>query len=76
MGQGSLAQAGRPIEEDVIQRFIPAPGSGYSYSQVFLGPVLADKLIQAARPQVGLQGYILGGGLTGGNALYGELPPM
>jgi hypothetical protein len=76
MGQSSLAQAGRPIEEDVIQRFIPAPGSGYGYSQVFLGPVLTDKLIQAARPQAGLKGYILGGRFAGGNTLYGELPPL
>ncbi len=76
MGQGGLAQAGRPIEEDVVQCLIPAPGGGYGYSQVFLGPVLADKLIQAARSQAGLKRYILGGRLAGGNALYGELPPL
>jgi hypothetical protein len=49
MGQGGFSQAGRPIEEDVVQCFIPALGSGYGYSQVFLGFLLADELIQATR---------------------------
>jgi hypothetical protein len=60
----------------MIQCLIPTSGGGYGYSQVFLGPVLADKLIQAARTQAGLKRYIFSGRLAGGNALYGELPPL
>ena len=60
----------------MIQRLIPTPGGSCGYGQVFFGPVLADKLIQTARTQAGLKRYIFSGRLAGGNALYGELPPL
>jgi hypothetical protein len=75
MGQGGLAQAGWPVEENVVQRLIPAPGGAYGYSQVFFSFVLADELIKAAWSQAGIKRYILSGRFAGGNTLYGEFPP-
>jgi hypothetical protein len=42
----------------MVQRFIPAPGSGDAYFQVFFDLVLPDKILQAARPQAGIQSRI------------------
>ena len=42
LGQGGLAQAGRAVEQHMVQCFPPAPGGFYINGKVFLGLLLAD----------------------------------
>lgn len=64
MGQGGLAQAGRPVEQNVVQRLTPALGRGDGDIQVALDFVLSDEVIKVAGTEAGIQRGVLGAGLT------------
>jgi len=64
MGQGGLAQAGRAVEQNVVQRLTPALGRGDGDIQITLDFVLPDELIKVAGTEAGIQGGVLGAGLT------------
>ena len=51
MGQGGLAQAGRAVDDDVIQGFAPQLGRLDSDAQVVFNRVLAHEIRQSAGPQ-------------------------
>jgi hypothetical protein len=48
----------------VVQGFPPALGGGDGDLQVVLYFILPDELIEAAGPEAGVKGYILGAGFT------------
>lgn len=75
VGERGLSQAGRAIEQDVVDGFIPSLGGGDGDFEVVLGLVLSDKIGQAPRPQAGIKRCILGTGLTRYDASYIRLPP-
>jgi hypothetical protein len=60
MGQGGLAQAGGAVEQDVVQRFVPAFGGGDADAQVVLDYRLPDEVIEAPWPQAGVQWQVFG----------------
>jgi hypothetical protein len=76
MGEAGLAEAGRPVEQDVVKGFTAASGSGDGYLQIFLGPVLSGEIGKASRSETGIKWCILGAGLTRYNASYFALPPQ
>ena len=51
VGQGGLAQAGRPVEQHVVGRLLAHVGRGQQDGQVLLDLGLADVLLELARPQ-------------------------
>ncbi len=55
MGERGLAKAGRPVEEDVIERFIALGGGLDGDAEVVLDLLLADELIEAPRPKSSVQ---------------------
>jgi hypothetical protein len=64
MGQAGLAQAGRPVEQDMVQGFSPSSGSRNGDFQVFLRLVLPDEVGQAAGSETGIERCVLGAGLA------------
>jgi hypothetical protein len=64
ISQRGLAQARRSVEQYMVERLIPAPGSGNSYFQVFNDLGLPDEIVQAPRSQTGIKRNILIGGFT------------
>jgi hypothetical protein len=74
MGEAGLAQARRPVEQDMVDGFAPALGSGDGNLEVFLGLVLPDKVGQGTRPEAGIEGCVLFAGLPGYDASYGLTP--
>ena len=75
MGQRGLAQAGWAVEQGMVQRLVPAFGRPGGDIQIILNLVLADEIAKVAGPQIGVERYILGIGLTGYDAVYG-LPSL
>jgi hypothetical protein len=75
MSQTGLTQAGRAVEEYVVQGFLAAPGGGDGDIEVFLGLVLSGKLGQAPWSQAGIQRCILGTGFPRYDASYFDSPP-
>jgi hypothetical protein len=59
----------------VVQRLLPAPGGGDGYLYIILNLVLADEVVEEPGAEAGIQGYVLGVGLAGNDALYFDLPP-
>ena len=55
MGQRSLAETGRTIDQDMIQRLIPGLGSLQEDPEVFLDTVLPDILVQGLGAQADVQ---------------------
>ena len=55
IGQGGLAQAGRAVEQDMVQRLAPAPGRIDEQAQVALDLFLADVVVQGTRTQGGVK---------------------
>ena len=55
IGQSSLAQSGRSVKQDVVQRLAPAPGRIDEQAQVPLDLFLADVVGQGTRAQRGVK---------------------
>ena len=51
VGQGRLAQAGRSVEQHVIDRLVSLPRRLNRHLQVFPQPILADVVIERLRPE-------------------------
>ena len=75
MSQAGLAQAGRAVEEYMVQSFFTAPGGGDGDIEVFLDLVLSGKLSQTPWPQAGIQRCILSTGFPRNDASYFASPP-
>ena len=58
IGQGSLAQTGRTIEDDVIKRLAPLLSGDNSDPQIVLESLLTDKVGKALGAQVEVNGAI------------------
>ena len=69
-GERGLAQAGRPEEEDVVERLLPALGRVDGDLERGLEPGLADELVQPGRPE-----RRLGAALVGQRGRRGDLEP-
>ena len=67
VSESGLAQPGRPVQEDVVQRLAALLGGGDADAQVVLDLLLADELLQQARPQGGVQGQVVFLELAGGD---------
>ena len=65
MGEAGLAQSGRPVEKDMVDRLAAALGGGDGDFQVLLEGFLADEVVQLARAQVVIEGGVLIAGLAG-----------
>jgi len=70
MSQGSLAQSGWSIKEQVVQWLVPALGGSDGYIQILFDPVLPDEVSKMSWPQAGIKGNILGAGFTRYNVSY------
>jgi hypothetical protein len=55
VGERRLAEAGRPVEEDVVERFVALGGGLDGDAEVVLEFLLADELIEAPRPKSRIQ---------------------
>ena len=55
VGQRRLAQAGRAVEQRVVERLAPLLGGDDAYVEVGLQPLLADVVLEAAGPQAPVQ---------------------
>ena len=75
MGQRCLAQAGRAVEQSVIQCLTPAFGRPDGDAQVIFNLVLADEVAKVAGPQISVERCVLNIGLTGYDAGYVNSPP-
>ena len=62
VGQRRLAEAGRAVEQHVIERLAPAAGRGNRHLQVVADAVLADVLVERARAQAGVVLRVVVGG--------------
>jgi len=60
----------------MVQRFLPDPGGGDGNVDIVLNLVLADEVVEEPGAEAGVQGYVLGVGLAGNDALYFDLPPI
>ena len=60
----------------MVQRLIPALGSGNSYIQIVLNPSLPDEVIKTPWSQAGIKWYVLSTGFTRYNASYFNLTPF
>jgi hypothetical protein len=49
--QRGLAQPRRPIEQRVIERFAALARGGHRHFKLFANAILADVIVQAARPE-------------------------
>ncbi len=74
MGEAGLAQAGRAVEQDVVDGLAAALGGGDGNLEVLLGLVLADEVGEGTRPEGGIEGRVLYIGLSGDNACDGFTP--
>src|SRR5712691_11821303 len=67
-GKGGLAEAGRSVEEDMIQGLAPLLGGGERDAEILLDLVLPYILCEVARPKGGLDGSFFATGLGGKNS--------
>ena len=74
MGEAGLAQARRPVKQDMVDRFTAAFSGGDADFKVFLDLVLSDEVGQGTRPEAVIKGCVLYIGLSGNNASYGLTP--
>ena len=65
-GQGGLAEARRAVQQDMVEGLAAAPGGGDEHAQILPRRLLADKLVEAFRPQGDVG--VLGGALRRGDA--------
>ena len=57
--QRGLAEAGRPVQQHVVQRLAAGAGGLDEHGEVFAAGLLADEFGQRLRPQTGLGGVLL-----------------
>ena len=76
VGEGRLAQAGRAVEEDVIDRLLAVAGGVDQDRQVLLDPILAGELVEAPRPDGRLEGDLVLGDDGAGDPLDGHCRPF
>ena len=69
IGEGRLAEARWPIQQDVIDRFGPMARRVEQDRQVLLDPFLAGELVESARTDRRLERQLLGLNLRGADAL-------
>ena len=50
-GKGGFPEAGRTVEQDVIQNIASLPGCLYINSKIVFGLFLADLFVEALRPE-------------------------
>ena len=74
MGEAGLAQARRPVKQDMVDRLAPALSGGDGNLEVFLDLFLPDEVGQGTRAEAGIEGCVLCVGLSGDNAGYGLTP--
>ena len=60
VGERGLAQAGRPVQQDVVRRLSPLAGGAQQDGEVVLDLRLADVLREAVGPQAGLHRHLVG----------------
>ena len=70
MSEAGLAQSGRSVKKDVVDRLSAAFGRRDGNLQIILGFLLSDKVGQAAGAQAVIERCILFAGLTGYYACY------
>jgi len=58
VGERGLAEAGRAVEEDVVERFFALGGGLDGDAEVVLELLLADELIEATRPKSRVQSFV------------------
>ena len=68
-GQGGLAQAGRAVEQHVVERLAAVLRGRDRDAQVVLDPVLADVLVDPPRPQRSLDVELFAAGAAGEEAV-------
>jgi hypothetical protein len=69
VGERGLAEAGRAVEEQVIERFGSPLGGVDGDAQVVLQLLLADELIELAGPEREVQRLFVFDGVAGDDAL-------
>ena len=76
MGEAGLAESGRTVKKDVVDRFAPPLSRRNSYLEVFLRFFLPDKIGQAAGAETVLKRLILFARFTGYYACDFASPPI
>jgi hypothetical protein len=65
VGEAGLAQARRPVKQDVVDGFAPAFSGGDADFKVFLEVLLPDEVGQGTRAEAVIKGCVFYIGLTG-----------
>jgi hypothetical protein len=72
VGERGLAEPGRAVEEEVIERFVSLLGGVDGDAEIVLQLLLADELIEASRAQGDVDRLIVVLRLTGDDAFLGR----
>jgi hypothetical protein len=67
MGQGRLTQTGRPVEQNVVERFAPALGGSDGNVQILFDLCLSVEILKTAGAQAGIERRVFGIGFTRNN---------
>jgi hypothetical protein len=59
VGEGCLAEAGRAVEEEVVERLVAPLGGVDGDAEVVLKLLLADKLVELTRPEGDVQRLVV-----------------
>ena len=76
MRQARLAEAGRPVKQDMVDRLTPTLSRGNRYLKIFLGLLLSDKVGQVPGSKTGIERGVLFARFTRYNACYFASPPL
>ena len=76
MGEGCFPEAGRTVEEQVVERFFSLFGGVYGDAEVVLELLLADELIEPPGPQRELDSLIVVPRLAGDDPLLSRRSPV
>jgi hypothetical protein len=68
MGEAGLAEARRPVKQDMVDGLTPTLGGGNANLEVFFKIFLPDEVGQGARPEAVIEWCVFYIGLTGNNA--------
>jgi len=69
VGERGLAEAGRAVEEEVVERFVALLGGVDGDAEVVLELLLADELVEAPGPERYFEGLVFVLDLAGSDAL-------
>jgi len=69
VGERGLAEAGRAVEEEVVERFVALLGGVDGDAEVVLELLLADELVEAPGPESSFQRLVFVLDLAGSDAL-------